>query len=427
MRCCLALTLLAACGSSPPPAPPPQTRVTAAIVPAIENRSVDVLFLIDDSINLDIETNLEANFPVFLNVLAEHGLPSLHIGVATSDLGTSAVADAQPAPTVGTGPGMCAGSGKGGVLQTSGSTLVAGRFIDDEPAANGGRVTNYSGTLADAFTQIASVGAAGCGFEQTLEAIRKALDNNPANVGFLRPEANLAVVVLTDEDDCSLEHNALVDPSRADLGPLQSFRCTRFGITCDIGGLTPDEMNEPGEKEGCHSNEHSKYLTHIADHEAFLHGLKPDPRMVLFAAIAGDPGPVDIELRAPIGSTHQIPALTHSCAYTDFSNSTEVADPAVRIAELGARFERNVHATACRQDLSGAEAQIARAIDSMMGSPCLTHDIALPADCTASDDAGAVTDFSIVEDAAMCPEGQHLRLQRGGTPVGATTVTCTPP
>ena len=54
-------------------------------------------------------------------------------------------------------------------------------------------------------------------------------------------------------------------------------------------------------------------------------------------------------------------------------------------------------------------------------------DIALPADCVVTDDAGAVTDYQIVADPAMCAEGQHLRLALGGAPHGATVVSCTNP
>ncbi len=418
MRRSLALALLVACGS---PAPTPPARITAAIVPATANRSVDVLFLIDDSIGLDMEVDFINAFPAFLDVLGRDGLPSLHLGVATSDLGTSAVGDAMPGPTIPGSVGGCSGSGKDGELQTNGNTVVTGRFIVDD-----GATKNYTGTLADAFKAIASVGAAGCGFEQTLEAVHHALVNTTTNAGFLRPDANLAVIVLTDEDDCSLEHTALIDPTRTDLGPLQSFRCTRYGVTCDVGGTTPDEMNVIGVKDACHSNEQSPYLTHIADYATFLRGLKPDPRMVMFAAVAGDPAPFEVEGRTPNGSMTVYPALRHSCNYTAANNSLVVADPAVRIYQLASLVERNVTSTVCTADFAPTQAAIAREINSMMGSPCLTRDIVLPADCVATDDAGPVTDFSIVEDDALCPDGQHLKLQRGGTPAGATTVRCTP-
>jgi len=35
----------------------------------------------------------------------------------------------------------------------------------------------------------------------------------------------LAVVILADEDDCSVSDPTFFDPSSATLGPLQSFRC----------------------------------------------------------------------------------------------------------------------------------------------------------------------------------------------------------
>jgi len=418
--------VLAACGSEQLPAP---DRQPVAIVPATASKAVDVLFLIDDSTNtLDFQTNLKNNFPAFLDVLNEHGLPDLHIGVATSDLGTSAAGDPSPGPAIGTGAGMCAATGKAGHLQTNGSAVVTGNFISDVANPDGSRSTNYTGTLSDAFTAIASVGATGCGFEQHLEAVQRALDNsNPENAGFLRPGASLAVIVVADEDDCSLEHASLIGTDTTTFGPLQSFRCTRFGITCDDGGLTPDAMNMPGHKDLCHSNEQSPYLTHVADHVAFLKSLKPDPRMVMVGTIIGDPRPVDIELRSPVGSPTQIPALAHSCEYTDVNNSNETADPAVRIAELAGSFDRNVVGSVCQQDVSAPLAAIARQIDSMTGSPCLVRDIAMPADCVVTDDAGPVTDYTLAADPAMCPDGQHLRLERGGTPTGTTVVSCTLP
>lgn len=424
MRCCLALALLGCCSSSPSK-PMGPTRVTAAIVPATANRSVDVLFLIDDSTNsLEASTDVLRSFGAFTRVLAEQGLPDLHIGVATSDLGTTAVGDTMPGPSFGSGPGGCSGIGKAGNLQNFGNA-VTGNYIEDVAGASGSRVTNYTGTLEDAFTSIAAVGANGCGFEQHLEAITKALDNNPNNAGFLRADANLAIIVVADEDDCSLEHTSLIDPSRtAEFGPFQSFRCTHFGITCDIGGETPDAMNTAGTKAECHSNEQSPYVTHVADHVAFLKSLKPDPRMEMMATIVGPPTPFAVALEPPVGSTTPIPVLVNTC---NPPADALGAAPGVRLDEAATELARHALGSVCPVDQQPPLAQIAREINSMLGSPCLTRDIALPANCTATDDAGPVTDFSIVEDATMCADGQHLRLQRGGAPVGATTVECTPP
>jgi hypothetical protein len=420
-----ALLALAACGSSDGPA---VKRVDVAIVPATANHDVDVLFLIDDSTGmLDQQNNLKASFPAFINTLSEAGLPNLHIGVATSDLGTSAIADG-PGPSIGSvGTGGCAGTGKAGNLQTNGTPLVSGTFIADQANADGTRTTNYTGQLADAFSAIASVGAGGCGFEQHLEAVRRALDNNPANVGFLRPGANLAVIIEGDEDDCSLEHASMLGDDTATLGPLQSFRCTHFGVTCDGGGATPDDMNTAGPKTGCHDNTSLAYMSVVADYKAFLDSLKLDPRMVMVGEIIGDPSPVAVELRPPAGGGTAIPALGHSCAWTDAANNTEVADPGVRLADLAGMIDRNVVSTTCQQDLSGPLVAMARQINSMTGSPCLVRDITMPQDCTITDDAGPVGDYQLVADPTTCPDGQHLKLVLGGAPHGSTVVSCTVP
>ena len=56
---------------------------------------------------------------------------------------------------------------------------------------------------------------------------------------FFRPEANLAIVILADEDDCSLLDPALLGTS-AELGPLSAFRCFEHGVVCD-----PDAPRSP--------------------------------------------------------------------------------------------------------------------------------------------------------------------------------------
>jgi hypothetical protein len=351
----------------------------------------------------------------------------LHIGVVTSDLGTSATGGAMPPPTV-----AGCNSGRNGDLQVQ-NAPVQGRFISDVPGPNDTRTTNYTGSLSDAFSMMASVGASGCGFEQHLEAVHRALDNNPANAGFLRPDANLAVILVGDEDDCSVADTAFFSSDTATLGPLQSFRCTQFGVTCGVGGTTPDAMATPGMKDECHSSTDSTYLTHVADYQTFLESLKPDPLMVMVGAIVGAPAPVSVELRPPQGSTTPIPALEHSCQWLDTQSKSVYADPAVRDVEFANLFDRHAVGTICQPDLSGPLVEMARQIDAMTGSPCLFQDIAEPHDCVASDDAGAVeacTDESstdcyvLVTDETMCPDGQHLRVDYRGTAAGKLTLSC---
>ena len=79
---------------------PLQGRVEYKDIPVTVNRNVDLLFVIDDSPSMaDKQANLAANFPNFINVLntIQGGLPDVHIGVVTSDVGTKGTQDASPA------------------------------------------------------------------------------------------------------------------------------------------------------------------------------------------------------------------------------------------------------------------------------------------------------------------------------------------
>src|SRR5215212_6064945 len=78
---------------------PEQGRVESKSFPINLNRDVDILFVIDDSGSmLDKQNSLKDNFPNFINVLKtiQGGLPDVHIGVVTSDMGAKGEDDAQP-------------------------------------------------------------------------------------------------------------------------------------------------------------------------------------------------------------------------------------------------------------------------------------------------------------------------------------------
>jgi hypothetical protein len=389
-------TLLCAVACSEPAGSGGNTHVVTVDIPVTANRDVDVLFIFDDSSALDLQTNVKNNFPSFINVLntIPGGLPNLHLGVVTTNLGTKGAEDAAPGPAIGSGPGSCAGDGLSGNLQTNGTALVSGNYISDVKNVDGTRSTNYSGSLSNAFAAIASVGASGCGFEQPIEAAKRAVNNNPANSGFVRPGAILAMVFVGDEDDCSFAHSALLGPESATLGPLQSFRCNRFGHVCTEGGQDEAAMNTPGVKSGCTSNESSPYLTRIGDYATFFKGLKANPRDVVLGAIVGPASPYAVELRTPPGGGTPISAVAHACSSVDSTGQPTVADPAVRMKALLDLFpDRSASSTVCSQDLSGALTQVAQVIRRVAGSPCFDAELAdgdpttpgAQYDCTVSD------------------------------------------
>jgi hypothetical protein len=437
--------------------PPEQAPVEYKDIPVQFNRDIDILFLIDDSPSMaDKQANLEANFHRFVETLEtiEGGLPNVHIAVATSDLGTKGADDSLPASyTISGDGGTCSGYGKDGRFQTNGAP-VQGQFLIDIANGDGTRTRNYSGDLVDVFTQMASVGQTGCGFEQHLEAIHRALDNNPANAGFLRFNAYLAVVILGDEDDCSFSHSSLLGPDVATLGPLASFRCTRFGVACALGGSSPDQMNMPGGKDDCQSNNSKLYLTDVQRYINFLNGLKADPSHVIVADIGAPPTPVAVEMDGPMGS--QQPALTHSCNYLDATNTLEVGDPTVRIDQFMKGFSgRSTFQDICAQDLSPGLVQLGEVVKQVIGDPCITGtladvdplepgdqydcqvsdvtdpgqpdevDTALPA-CDNADPTMATNlpCWSIVTDMQHCLAGDHLALkvERSVTPPANTHV-----
>jgi len=358
---------IAGCGSStsmPSDASGDAVGSIDAAAPAPEaSRQLDLLFIIDNSASMaDKQANLANNIPYFTNVLStiEGGLPNIHVGVVTTDLGTRGAQDAQPGPAVGSGSGACAGNGDDGALRTS--ALVNGRYIEDIKLTDGTRQQNYAGTLSAAMQDLASVGAAGCEFEQPLEAARRALDPaNTTSAGFLRPGAMLALIFIADEDDCSLAHASLLDSDETTLGPLQSFRCNRFGHVCDANGSNPTEMNMTGPKGTSQWADHSQYLTRVCSYVSFFKGLKTDPANVLVAAIAGATTPYDVELRTPPGGGTAIPAVAHSCSYVGGTSQVEVADPPIRLVEFLNKFpNRNTFSTICQQDLTGALTQVAQ-------------------------------------------------------------------
>jgi len=416
---------------------PAQGRVEFKDIPVNVNRNIDILFMIDDSPSMgDKQTNLAANFPEFIKVLSTipGGLPNVHIGVVTSDLGSKG-ADGMIAPSVGT----CSGFGKAGNLQLFGAPVTDGNvYISDLGLPDGSRQVNYSGTLTDAFKMMANAGAGGCGFEQHLEAVKQALQpSNAANRTFLRDDAFLAVIIIADEDDCSMAHTTMLGPDSGALGPRQSFRCTQFGVLCDVNGSTPNAMDQVSAKSQCHPNDNSPYLTNVADYAKFLKGLKTDPSKVIVAGIMGTTEPFATELRAPPGSMTKIPALAHSCTYIGGDGKPEVADPPIRMKFFLDQFpNRSTFAPICQQDLSGGLQQIGDLLKTVIGDPCIEGKLAdvdpttagPQYDCSVSTVApgqeekimpqcpanlGAATDppcWHLVTDPMSCPNSDHFTL-----------------
>jgi hypothetical protein len=225
-------------------------------------KNVDVLFVIDKSLSmLEEQAKLAEQMPKLVGALVTgdrngDGIKeldpaeSVHLGVVTSDVGLAAITNRADLPDIN-----CNGQGDDGILQNTPHPTVEGvsgitplackdlypRFLE---------ITKDNANIDEISTDfqcIARVGAFGCGFEQPLEAALKALwPSNPTkkqieaynkfnggkaeeitflgstqghgdleNKGFLREDSLLAVVVVTDENDCSVGAQGNMDLLKA--------------------------------------------------------------------------------------------------------------------------------------------------------------------------------------------------------------------
>lgn len=128
----------------------------------------DILLVVDDSCSMyDKQTNLANNFTSFIQYAVTANV-DYQIGVVTTDVATN------------------------GVLRTTGA---GGKFL-----------TNTTPNVQSLFSTLVRVGTVGSGFEQPLEQATRALTSPNiagANAGFIRQDANLAVVVVSDAEDQS--------------------------------------------------------------------------------------------------------------------------------------------------------------------------------------------------------------------------------
>ncbi|NOY93628.1 MAG: hypothetical protein GXP55_20780 [Deltaproteobacteria bacterium] len=300
----LALLLFASCyqshgldsgldGGRPPrrDARPPRRDATPPRVDAFVPRPptaappVDVLFLVDNSNSMiEEQVSLKERFPELVDSLtsgevggradAVRSFPpvdDIHLGVVDSDMGTGGYL----VPT-------CSESnfGDDGILRTRGD-VSAGGCSSSYPSFLSFRAGDSATTFAADASCLASLGTGGCGFEQPLDAVLKALTpttsattfyrgtrghGDTENAGFLRPNSILAVVLLTDEDDCSASDPDLYNQSSPRYMGDLNLRCFMF----------PEALYPV-----------DRYVSGLLD-------LRADPSRLVFTVIAGVP--VDLTL-----------------------------------------------------------------------------------------------------------------------------------
>jgi hypothetical protein len=185
---------------------------------------IDILFVVDNSNSMDSkQAALAAAFPEFMHVIETYAVPggghlNYHVGVTSTDHG-------------------------GGVtIPQNGELLNSNVSSGMNCAFPGGRKYLQSGdaNVATAFVCAAHMGTGGSGLEMPLQAAKMALvdqvqGSSPPNAGFVREDALLAIVLLTDENDCSTVADPGFFPSidycdDANLEPVSSYVTAFDGV-----------------------------------------------------------------------------------------------------------------------------------------------------------------------------------------------------
>jgi hypothetical protein len=395
-------------------------------------KDVDILFVIDNSWSMGEEQALlSRNFGAFVDVLEQKGVEANYrIGVTTTD-SDSPRCDTTPengrlvlsscVDRVGAGE-FTAQTTEGKIDRTAACTDLCA-FADAElpitPTATvadptprarrwiestGGRTNLPAGvTAVDAFQCFGPQGVAGCGMESPLESMRRALaaSSDPAspNFGFLRPDALLAVVFITDETDCSINpaHEQFFytqsDPVFSDGGPPDSASCWRMGVACEGSGPA---------FAGCHAIDFAPdgqpaadaadaMLVPVRDYVDFLQAIEDDKRArdgkqeVIVAMLAGVPpgyehGDVPISYRDDVDPAFvDTYGVSPGCTFEEDGVLLTRAVPPVREREFAEAFELRADPdvpepnlySLCQSDYSDALSAIADRIRQQLAPICM--------------------------------------------------------
>ena len=427
------------------------------------NNNLDLLFVIENgSSTTSMQQKLVAQLPAFIQVLQSlpNGLPNLHIAFVSTDMGAPGDSTSQLGCTTYGDDGQFHAEPRGSCVST---TLADGAtFLSDVDGQK-----NFTDPIEKVLQCIALLGSSGCGFSHPLAAVDRALgagDQAPpaANDGFLRPDAYLGVVFLTNEDDCSAPPDttlyslnggpqSIANP----LGPIAKYRCNRFGHLCqDPSGQTVmPPLSSPGtggsppilNLTSCTSNDTSSgMLTPVSTFIQHVRALKPDPdNQILIGVIAPPPDPYAVKWVAPSapppGTAGEVwPQVMESCgprggdnvnpSATQTTTDGTSGDPGVRLTQFARGFSNYVLASLCAPSYAQVVTAIATKLGALIHGPCVSGNIQVSSSgqpaCTVTnhlvDATGKTTDvavqncilnggqapcWTLVNDPTKCPSG----------------------
>ncbi len=192
--------------------------------PAQACDKMDIVFVIDDSGSMELEqANLALNFPKFIEVLDMVGNLDYRVAVTTTgrDYAWTTTSPLGPLP-------MDQNGNNGALMQRCDMTRP---WVESTDA-----------TRKATFACAAEVGVGGPSKEMPLGVVKQAFGDrvtDGTNSGFLRDDALLAIVVLTDEDDCSYEQSVSLgftdNLCDSDMEPVSTYVSFLDGVKGDRG------------------------------------------------------------------------------------------------------------------------------------------------------------------------------------------------
>ncbi len=386
------------------------------------NKDVDILFVIDNSGSMGEEqATLASNFQAFIEVLEEPDVEANYrIGVTTTDngnpwcQGTGPEAGNLRLTSCRSRPTEFVFQGAQVIDATQEACLdvcpAEWETIEIQPSTSArdnemiprpwlenieGRTNLPEGlSTVQAFQCLGPQGINGCGFESHLESMWKALRRSQTETepsyGFLRDNAILSVVHVTDEADCS--HNTdwetifLPDGNRVywsddTASAPTSAVCWNAGVACTGG---------PGTYEGCNSIDLDADGNEVTDDPENDAVLRPISRYIDFVQEfennKQDITPEQEVLVAVIGGVNADGTVTYQDALQDMnfqndfgvgpgcSSTAGTAVPPVRLKEFADAFavgSANNMFSICEEDYSPALRAIATAIADQVRPACM--------------------------------------------------------
>jgi hypothetical protein len=375
------LFLLWSCNSHPLQVPTPDPTGELAQYREINpTRKVDIIFVIDNSGSMSEEQgNLARNFPVFMDELAGLQGADFQIASVSSDLGAGAGSTNDSCAQSGGDRGVfCSVKGMD-FCTRCGVDVSRGRFLRTINP-------NYQGNIRSVFTCMSTFGTTGCAIEHSIGALRNAL-LAPENAGFIREDAYLAFVILTDEDDCTAPANS---PLFAMPRPGQevSLICALEAHVCG-GAHNTGMMAVDRPLAECQAASDGGLIP-LSQMVTDILAIKKDPARIIAAGIFGWPLPGN-----EAAARYQIQMNGNNLASRPVCSSAGngSAVPGIRVKRFVESFPTNSVYSICQNDFREVVKSIAQKIRVTVGDPCVTAPLmdinpataALEVDCTVTE------------------------------------------